>query len=607
MLPGGITETILFKPNYIIVNNDSMDIIRGETISILPSQLLYNDINILANTELIINNLTDNIGCVVTYDSDNKNIIVKCNDNTNVGDTCSFKYSVTNGSDIQEGTVSFDVIEPTTMVLNDDIIKLNQDEYKTIMHNDLLFNDVFESSIPIIDFSVNTHTNLDMTKYSSYFNVKSNLLAFRPIQTTYSVEDRLGRTSTANINIHTLPLPTNTGYIFETDADLNSFINIYTPPTQLEIFENWYRFSHNTFFATAADAVGTEAASWYYDTATETIVCSVNSANPIGFIDNTSRAYGDYELECRVASTNTDDDGIGIVIGFKRIGNVNYRLILWCAERGIYSSASTVVTHTLSSTGGLVVLSGYTTTINRFNSSGTKVSGWAGAGYRWMKVRKENGIVRCQVSTWSNPYYTSTGVLVSPPDMENEATRYDGGVDWTINLATNPELEIYLNDSSYGFCSFSQNAATFQQINYTALTSKYNNYAFSLSGVTYEYNSNTFQWEVSTKVLTETFDKVMFVKNEYNDNIFIFDNSIYTIKNKLNCNIGSIITIDKTYIIDEYPYLFFDSVLYSDGCDIEDNGTTLSITRLDENSSCIIRYNTTIPDLVYDFTITLIT
>lgn len=89
-------------------------------------------------------------------------------------------------------------------------------------------------------------------------------------------------------------------------------LNELTIPTFKDVFENWYRFSHqgNTRFPYSQP----ETTTWKYDEETDSIRNTTNSATFIGLVSNTK--VGDYKFETKVSSTNSDDDMIGVVAAF---------------------------------------------------------------------------------------------------------------------------------------------------------------------------------------------------------------------------------------------------------------------------------------------------
>lgn len=88
------------------------------------------------------------------------------------------------------------------------------------------------------------------------------------------------------------------------------------------VLDQWYRFSHSTTGVYPADA--SETTSWTYNSATDQIEATINSATVIGFVS--PDRYEDYNFEVVVNSSGADDDEIGIVLAFAEIDGVEYML-----------------------------------------------------------------------------------------------------------------------------------------------------------------------------------------------------------------------------------------------------------------------------------------
>lgn len=85
-------------------------------------------------------------------------------------------------------------------------------------------------------------------------------------------------------------------------------------PSQEDIFNQWYRYSHNntnTFPANTAELQG-----WEYLTASNTFRTNINSTTIIGMVS--PDAYAKYTYEVQVRSTNGDDDAGGLLIAWYR-------------------------------------------------------------------------------------------------------------------------------------------------------------------------------------------------------------------------------------------------------------------------------------------------
>jgi len=82
------------------------------------------------------------------------------------------------------------------------------------------------------------------------------------------------------------------------------------------IYDNWYRFSHNS--SKVYPAKESELEGWTYDADNDCIVSTINSSTHVGFIsDDTS---DNYTFNTVLSSNNRDDDNINIVIAAKKQG-----------------------------------------------------------------------------------------------------------------------------------------------------------------------------------------------------------------------------------------------------------------------------------------------
>lgn len=89
-----------------------------------------------------------------------------------------------------------------------------------------------------------------------------------------------------------------------------------------EVFDKWKRISHgnNLVFPHTPS----ELNSWSYDSGTDRISSTTNSASLIGIISNDR--FDSYEFEVVLRSTAADDDGIGVCAAFKQVGEREHTL-----------------------------------------------------------------------------------------------------------------------------------------------------------------------------------------------------------------------------------------------------------------------------------------
>ena len=86
-----------------------------------------------------------------------------------------------------------------------------------------------------------------------------------------------------------------------------------------DVFDSWYRFSHNTSGNYPANAV--ELEQWRYLEESDTIENLTNSSTFIGFISD--KLAGDYVFNTVVSSSSNDDDGIFIVLAAFKQGDID--------------------------------------------------------------------------------------------------------------------------------------------------------------------------------------------------------------------------------------------------------------------------------------------
>lgn len=95
--------------------------------------------------------------------------------------------------------------------------------------------------------------------------------------------------------------------VVSTDAEIS---NVKGAGFQ-QIFDTWERVSYTDG---NPHAQPTEESSWTMDAATKQVVCGVNSVSTVGFIG--PDFYDNYEMEVVLSSTDADDDGIGLCLGY---------------------------------------------------------------------------------------------------------------------------------------------------------------------------------------------------------------------------------------------------------------------------------------------------
>lgn len=111
---------------------------------------------------------------------------------------------------------------------------------------------------------------------------------------------------TANQTVEAMPL-VQFLTVASTDAEIT---NVKGAGFQ-QIFDTWERISYTDG---NPHAQPTEETSWTMNATTKQVVCEVNSVSTVGFIG--PDFYDNYEMEVVLSSTDGDDDGIGLCLGY---------------------------------------------------------------------------------------------------------------------------------------------------------------------------------------------------------------------------------------------------------------------------------------------------
>lgn len=210
------------------------------------------------------------------------------------------------------------------------------------------------------------------------------------------------------------------------------------------VFNNWKRFSHGateTFPFTPS-----ELNNWTYDSATDSIKCTINSASIIGFVSTES--FDDYTMKVEVSSLlNTDDDSIGVVLAFSEEAGIEYTLMAGVnfANQtkcfGIYYNYGRASSKTLTNNN-----LGYPADNPYDNGAGSLKTGWKGAGVVGFNVRRIGDII------------TVT------PTVPGASTVYRSDLALTIDLNSDPLLARFKGPQRFGYWCHSEDASTWKSL-----------------------------------------------------------------------------------------------------------------------------------------------
>lgn len=354
-----------------------------------------------------------------------------------------------------------------------------QDSQIVILNSDLLSNDITYLP-PLTIKSISNVVGGTATLSSTSVTFKPTAKAGKTAGFNYTVSDSQGNVGTAYVTITILPLPDINAYIFSS-AEVEEFKESYTPPTLAEVFNSWHRFSDKTAYYPAGTTPAGEAASWEMSSETS-FRCTVNSSSWTGFVSPSE--VDNYIHTATLSSTATDDDVIGLVIAFKRIGSSNYALIAARESNG--------APNLTGSTGFSIV---YVKDSNTWTPDGTNTilvakpegtvykgaGGWSTYGPTVVKVERIGSIVR----VYCSPF---------------KSTTIDANSKLEINLNDYSYLSWALDKCSYGYTCLSQQYSSFTDVKIEGLTNANQILDFEKNQV-WDWNASTSSWVLSSETI----------------------------------------------------------------------------------------------------------
>ncbi|MNZ25640.1 hypothetical protein D3C78_428100 [compost metagenome] len=209
------------------------------------------------------------------------------------------------------------------------------------------------------------------------------------------------------------------------------------------IFNKWPRISHgsNGIFP----SVPAELDGWSYDSGTDRISSTTNSTSLVGII-STDR-FDSYEFETIMKSNAADDDGIGMCLAFKKIGDKEHTLTVIVSGGGLSPGGGVVngqqpliliaVNFNQGANNGMVVLAAQNLGIpaQNWNVGADLVNGVRVVAKRSAGGTFEVTCTRADGSPWPTPFY------------------------WTGNIPTQ-----FLTKCPIGYVAISQPGATWQNV-----------------------------------------------------------------------------------------------------------------------------------------------
>lgn len=320
-------------------------------------------------------------------------------------------------SDQIKAVLTSPVSSTTTITVN----RIQPDVEKAIM-----LSDFCNRVIPLVAGTTNSNAVKDVT------NMVSQETAFtytKSLSTNVrQIKDYLNGLS---------ELPAQNSLIYGSTSDLNNALATITPPTPIDIFNTWARFSANAYYPEGSVIPDeSEAKAWYWDDAIQGAVMPLNSTTFLGFVSPELVDYYDHDVT--LTSTSADDDWNGVILCFKRDGGINYSLSATVSCDSTNGANPDIAPN-------LDIRYNFSTVIQ--SNSGNRINGgWSNKTKR-LKVRRRGDFFTILASNW-------------------DETNFNPALTMTIDLNSDPRLTIFKGPMQYGYCNISQPGSTFKDIKY---------------------------------------------------------------------------------------------------------------------------------------------
>ena len=206
-----------------------------------------------------------------------------------------------------------------------------------------------------------------------------------------------------------------------------------------DVFNNWKRISHagsGTFPALPAELTG-----WTYDPVNDKVTSTINSNSLIGLVSPYS--FSEYTFDVVLSSNVDDDDGIGLILAFKRVDGKEHTLVVQIQTGGANWSIPNTATAYIAINANQQFSQGRTLLFEK--ALGTPSQAWYtplyAEGVRVKAVRTLAGQITVQVMK---------------PDGSNWPA---GEIKWTAQL---PDL--FKSECPVGYFAISQAGSTFKNL-----------------------------------------------------------------------------------------------------------------------------------------------
>ena len=236
-----------------------------------------------------------------------------------------------------------------------------------------------------------------------------------------------------------------TGKFALNDEQLQLYLNATI--SQEEVFNSWYRFSHDGSDNFPANADETKA--WVLND-DGTISCTENTNTYVGFISNNTYDY--YDLEVTLSSTNSDNDRMGVVLAFYKDTETGKEYTIDAIRNNDNTNYSWMV-------------------IRNFMVNNNHSNAWDFTKCDIVE-NKTDVITRADPDGWSN-YSPGTVIKVQRRGNNFKVWSSQAGSDTIdedslieFNLDDDPAFDVFKGPKAYGFSALSQDDTTFSNIKF---------------------------------------------------------------------------------------------------------------------------------------------
>ena len=525
---GEITDaTITFTANVdeILLIINTFDVITTFSSIIPAADILVGSVDEYSDNQdpLVLVSVQNPVGGTVTFDGVN----VEFTSTTGISDPASFEYTVRNTEAVTEdGTVTMNVLPIPPIITIADTFDLRQGETLLSSSTAYLSNDISSVGNTLSIQSVQSPTGGTVSLSGNTVEFVSTGLAGQPAGFEYTVTDG-STTSTGDVFINITPLPEIESFIFTNTADALNATATTAPPGPSEIFNTWDRFDGSAAYA-GGTTPGGQAADWRLESdgqGGQRIVQPTNTTYGGGFVS--PEDYDDYTFEGTIYSTAAgDNDTIGLIAAYVRIGSTNYTLAAVRTKGGQSPGNHWGVIYTEN---GPWVPTWTLANINMSSGSTSSVYSTDQAGIR---IIRDGDTITFYSTYW------------------NDVNNFQIASEVVVDLNSDSRLAKFKDPKPYGYYSHSQGGSTYADIEFNGGVDA-ETIIDAQTGTVYEWDGSS--WQTSSISIQDTLGYIRKVKNpDTGDRFLIKQNTVDYLGREVatsNYNASEILSEQQIFVI----------------------------------------------------------